>query len=357
MAMVVASMTLFRVPVKSEKDCDAFYSRTNGTTVVACEAIRGHGPVGSNLLFTCGLSDGLLSAVYWHVVPPKCCSVSEVYRVTQTDQKRENADVQLTLKADQPVTGKVTALVVAAGGKILLNASMQFAVSDTPEDSGCRCKRRYMWCNASGHCHCPVDRPNYDPVHGVCGSSIPLDGACRYHHQCQWNHSTLECLQGRCDCGYRAVRSTAGDPRVPCVPTARYGEPCAGRDACVGAGTTCGRAGRCICEPGQRRVRGGCLAPSTPKPTVPPRLLGDAANWPRLSFIAACTVLLALALLSRLIIKGVQWLLRRTNILEQSTDAGEISYAPGETSRPVASLPYDRPEPLHNPKPVSEAGL
>ncbi|KAH6936559.1 hypothetical protein HPB50_019120 [Hyalomma asiaticum] len=208
--MVVMCVTLLRVSAKSELDCDAFYGRRNGSTVVVCEGIRDRGQVGSRLLFTCGLSEGLLSAVYWHVEPKGCCSLAKVYRVTQTEPKRENADVQLTLKANKPVKGSVGALVVAASGEILLNASMEFTVTSAPEDASCRCKRRYMWCNKTGHCHCPVDRPHYDPVHGVCGSSVPLDGACRYHHQCQWNHSTLECLRGRCDCGYRAVRSTVG---------------------------------------------------------------------------------------------------------------------------------------------------
>ncbi|KAH7954734.1 hypothetical protein HPB49_021370 [Dermacentor silvarum] len=356
LAMAVATMTLLRVSAKSERDCDAFYGPQDGNTTVVCEAIRDRGPVGSNLLFTCALNGGLLSAVYWSVVPANCCSLSELYRVTQTEPKRENADVQLTLTADKPVTGRVVALVVAVGGEIVVNASMDFAASNAPEDAGCRCKRHYMWCDASGTCRCPVDRPHHDPVHEVCGKSVPLDGACRYHHQCQWNHSTLECLQGRCGCGYRAVRSTKGDPRVPCVPTARYGERCADRDACVGAGTTCGRAGRCTCVSGYKRVREGCMAPPTRPPTKPPRLLGGDRKWPQYSFYAVCAGLLALACLARVTTRAVKWLLGRATNRDQSTEPVE-RYAPAGAPRPVTSLPYDRPEPLHHQKPSAEAGL
>lgn len=329
------------------RDFEAFYGRPSAGAVVVCEAIRDEAPVGAELLFSCGITGGLLSGVFWHVEPAQCCSLSEVYRVTPIDRKRENADVQLTLKANRSVEGHVRALVVGVGGHVHYNVTMKFAVS---EDAGCRCKRRYMWCDPSGACHCPRDRPHYDSVHGVCDSSVPRGGVCRYHHQCQWNHSGLECIKGRCDCGHRMVR----DERVPCVPAAGYGQRCGdGTAACVAAGTVCGREGRCFCDQGHERLREGC----GPMPTAPtarhPQLL--VANWRRLtqySFYAVCAILLALASLARLMSRAARCLLGRSPSVEQSVDTVE-TYAP----RPVTAGLYDRPLELRSQKPMTDTGL
>ncbi|KAK8786331.1 hypothetical protein V5799_023888 [Amblyomma americanum] len=344
----MAAVALFRQSAGDEAtDFEDFYGRQNASTVAVCEAIRDRAPVGTELLFSCGLMGGLLSGVFWEVKPEHCCSLTEVYRATPVEPRRENADVQLTLKANSSVEGHVRALVVGVDGHVYRDATMQFVVSD---DAGCRCRRHYMRCNASGACACPPDRPNYDPVHGVCGNSVPKDGVCRYHHQCQWNHSGLECVRGRCDCGHRMVR----DESAPCVPAAGYGERCAvGKAACVAAGTACGREGRCFCARGYERLREGCV-PLPAAPTVGPRqLLG--ADWRRLSqysFYAVCTALLALACLARMTSRVARWLLGRPPSVEQSVDTVE-TYSP----RPITAGLYDRPLELRCQKPMSETGL
>lgn len=314
-ALVAVSTTLFFLQAPTEaqvalaKSFEDFYREGNGSALVVCEAIRNYGVVGgSDLLFSCGVLRTPISGVLWRVEPEHSCKTTELYRVTEFEPARENTDVQLLLSSSKPVRGVVHAVVVAASGAALLESAMDFVIAarnDTPPL--CHCKRNGTMCSTNDSCVCTGERMHYDRVHGVCFSSVPMGKECLYHHQCQSSDTTLECLKGRCDCGYGTTSDPAGGG---CLQVARYGERCSNRTACIVG--RCGRDGRCTCDEGQLRKRGTCVDPPPP-PSQPEHrsLLGADHSFLQLPFVVVCVVLLAAACVARTTSGAAAWLLWR----------------------------------------------
>lgn len=321
-ALVVVSTTLFFLPASAKdpvpfaESFAVFYAEENASALVTCEAIRSHGVVGGGeLSFSCGVLGAGLSGVFWQVKPEHCCSRTERYRVTEHEQDRQNADVQLLLRPTEPVRGTVLAVVVdASGQQELLESLMDFVVAPPNKTHECHCTRRNMTCGADGSCRCAKTSLHYDPVHGVCFSAVPLGGTCRYHHQCQHSDTNLECIKGRCDCGYGAVPGNGS-----CLQAARYGERCSSRSFCVVG--YCGRGGRCVCRDGQRLVRGKCVGPD-PAPSQPRRrsILDANRHLLKLPFVAVCVVLLVAACVARTTTRAAGWFLWRRREPDTSSE-------------------------------------
>lgn len=343
-ALVAVSTTLFfllaptEAQVASAESFGDFYTEKNGSALVVCEAIRNHGVVGgSDLLFSCGVLRTPISGVFWRVEPEHCCKTTELYRVTEFAPSRENTDVQLRLSASKPVNGVVRAVVMAASGAQLLDRKMDFVIEPRNETTPvCHCKGNGTECNKTGGCVCTGKSIHYDQVHGVCFSSVPLGGKCLYHHQCQSNDTTLECLKGRCDCGYGTMAAPAGGG---CLHVARYGERCSNRIACfVGR---CGRNGRCTCEEGQHLERGRCVTPPPPPSQPEPRTLRNAhSTLLELPFVVVCVVLLAAACVAKTTSGAAAWLLwRRHHRRSSSEQRSSAREAAREQQQTLALFP------------------